>query len=59
VQCFSQQVVMNKVILPNPEKIWRRFVLLSSRKTKKKHSTLAHSNSEKMLSDVTELKATL
>jgi len=46
------QVIVNKCFLLNPEKIWRRFVLSFSRKTKKTH-TLIPKN------DVTEPKAKL
>jgi len=33
VHCFLMQIVTNKCFLPNPEKIWCRYVLSFSRKT--------------------------
>jgi len=40
VQCFSMLVVINKCILLNPEKNWRRSVLEINEKTVKLRRTL-------------------
>jgi len=40
VHCFAMQVVMNKSFLLNPDKIWRRPVLLFSRQTQKTHTLI-------------------